>query len=32
MAIIKVSNSKDNLPSIVKITASGNTKTFKVKK
>lgn len=32
MAIIKVSNSKNHLPAIVKVTASGNTKTFKVKK
>lgn len=32
MAIIKVTNQKNNLPSVVRITASGNVKVFKVKK
>lgn len=32
MAIIKVTNVKNNLPAIVKVSASGNTKVFKIKK
>lgn len=32
MAIIKVSNVKENLPDVIRITASGSTKTIKIKK
>lgn len=32
MAIIKVSNVKNNLPDVVRVTASGVTKTVKIKK
>lgn len=32
MAIIKVSNVKSNLPDVIRVTASGSTKTVKVKK
>jgi hypothetical protein len=30
--IIKINNVKDNLPNIIKVTASGSVKTFKIKK
>lgn len=32
MAVIKVSNVKENLPDVIKITASGTVKTVKIKK
>lgn len=32
MAIIKVTNKKDELPSVIRITTSGNTKTIKINK
>jgi hypothetical protein len=32
VAIIKVSNVKDNLPDVIRVTASGTTKTVKIKK
>ncbi len=32
MAIIKVSNVKENLPDVIRITSSGSTKTVKIKK
>ena len=32
MAIIRVTNVKHNLPSVIRVTASGNVKVFKVKK
>lgn len=32
MPIIKISNVKNNLPDIIKITSSGNVKIIKVKK
>lgn len=32
MAIIKVTNKKDQLPDVIRITTSGNTKTIKIKK
>jgi hypothetical protein len=30
--IIKINNVKDTLPNVIKITASGNVKIFKIKK
>lgn len=30
--IIKINNVKENLPSIIKVTASGSVKVFKIKK
>jgi hypothetical protein len=32
MAIIKVSNVKSNLPSMIRVSASGNVKVIKIKK
>ena len=32
MAIIKVSNVKNNLPDVIKVTSSGSVKIFKIKK
>lgn len=32
MAVIKVSNVKENLPDVIKVTASGSVKTVKIKK
>lgn len=32
MAVIKVSNVKTNLPNVIRIIASGTTKTIKIKK
>lgn len=32
MAVIKVSNVKENLPEVIKVTASGTVKTVKIKK
>jgi hypothetical protein len=32
MAIIKVSNVKNNLPDVIRVTASGTVKTVKIKK
>jgi hypothetical protein len=32
MAVIKVSNVKENLPEVIKVTASGSVKTVKIKK
>jgi hypothetical protein len=32
MAIIKVSNVKNDLPDVIRVTASGSTKTVKIKK
>lgn len=32
MAVIKVSNVKNNIPDVIRITASGSVKTIKIKK